>query len=152
MSDPGGAPAGPLQGIRVLDLTRYLAGPYCTMLLGDMGAEVVKLEPPGGGRDFGSGAGGHANYFFLSVNRSKRSATLDLQSPEGREAFLRLVDRVDVVVENFRPAVMAELGIGAAACAPAIRAWSTATSRVSAPPGRTRSAPASIRSRRACRA
>ena len=115
MSDPGGAPAGPLQGIRVLDLTRYLAGPYCTMLLGDMGAEVVKLEPPGGGRDFGSGAGGHANYFFLSVNRSKRSATLDLQRPEGREAFLRLVDRADVVVENFRPAVMAELGIGAAA-------------------------------------
>jgi crotonobetainyl-CoA:carnitine CoA-transferase CaiB-like acyl-CoA transferase len=98
----------------VLDLTRYLAGPYCTMLLGDMGADVIKIEPPLGGRDFGSGAGGHANYFFLSVNRSKRSMTLDLQQPRGRDVFLRLVDRADVVVENFRPTVMADLGIGAA--------------------------------------
>lgn len=115
MSAPAGLPPpGPLSGIRVLDLTRYLAGPYCTMLLGDMGADVVKLEPPGGGRDFGSGAGGNANYFFLSVNRSKRSATLDLQEQRGRDAFLRLVDHADVVVENFRPAVMGELGIGAA--------------------------------------
>jgi crotonobetainyl-CoA:carnitine CoA-transferase CaiB-like acyl-CoA transferase len=104
-----------LHGLRVLDLTRYLAGPYCTMLLGDMGAEVVKLEPPGGGRDFGSGAGGHANYFFLSVNRSKRSLTLDLQQGRGREVFLRLVDRADVVVENFRPSVMDEMGLGSAA-------------------------------------
>jgi formyl-CoA transferase/CoA:oxalate CoA-transferase len=107
--------AGPLQGIRVLDLTRYLAGPYCTMLLGDMGADVIKVEPPRGGRDFGSGAGGHANYFFLSVNRSKRSLTLDLQQARGRDVFLRLVDGADVVVENFRPTVMTELGIGAAA-------------------------------------
>ena len=111
---PAGA-AGPLRGIRILDLTRYLAGPYCTMLLGDMGAEVVKLEPPRGGRDFGSGVGTHANYFFLSVNRSKRSVTLDIQQPRGREVFLRLVDRADVVVENFRPAVMDALGLGAAA-------------------------------------
>jgi crotonobetainyl-CoA:carnitine CoA-transferase CaiB-like acyl-CoA transferase len=103
-----------LHDIRVLDLTRYLAGPYCTMLLGDMGAEVVKLEPPGGGRDFGSGAGGKANYFFLSVNRSKLSVTLDLQQERGRDVFLRLVDRADVVVENFRPSVMPERGLGAA--------------------------------------
>lgn len=106
--------SGPLHGIRVLDLTRYLAGPYCTMLLGDMGAEVVKLEPPGSGRDFGGAGGGHANYFFLSVNRSKRSVTLDLSEPRGREVFLRLVDRADVVVENFRPAVMGERGLAAA--------------------------------------
>jgi crotonobetainyl-CoA:carnitine CoA-transferase CaiB-like acyl-CoA transferase len=99
----------------VLDLTRYLAGPYCTMLLGDMGADVIKIEPPRGGRDFGSGVGGHANYFFLSVNRSKRSMTLDLQQARGRDVFLRLVDAADVVVENFRPTVMTELGIGAAA-------------------------------------
>jgi CoA:oxalate CoA-transferase len=113
-SPASNAESGPLYGIRVLDLTRYLAGPYCTMLLGDMGAEVIKLEPPRGGRDFGSGAGGQANYFFLSVNRSKRSVTLDLRQPRGREVFLRLVDAADVVVENFRPAVMRELGLGAA--------------------------------------
>jgi CoA:oxalate CoA-transferase len=103
---------GPLAGVRVLDLTRYLAGPYCTMLLGDMGADVVKLEPPRGGRDFGGGPA-QANYFFLSVNRSKRSATLDLQQAAGRAAFLRLVDGADVVVENFRPSVMPALGLGA---------------------------------------
>ena len=71
-------PTGALRGVRVLDLTRYLAGPFCTMLLGDMGADVVKLEPPRGGREFGGGPA-QANYFFLSVNRSKRSATLDLR-------------------------------------------------------------------------
>ena len=109
----GGA-AGPLRGVRVLDLTRYLAGPFCTMLLGDMGADVVKLEPPRGGREFGGGPA-QANYFFLSVNRSKRSATLDLRAPAGREAFRRMAARADVVVENFRPSVMAELGLGAEA-------------------------------------
>lgn len=104
--------AGALRGVRVLDLTRYLAGPYCTMLLGDMGADVVKLEPPTGGRDFGGGAT-QANYFFLSVNRSKRSATLDLRTPAGLDAFRRMAAQADVVVENFRPSVMPELGLGA---------------------------------------
>jgi crotonobetainyl-CoA:carnitine CoA-transferase CaiB-like acyl-CoA transferase len=108
------AAAGALQGVRVLDLTRYLAGPFCTMLLGDMGADVVKLEPPSGGRDFGGGPA-QANYFFLSVNRSKRSATLDLRAPAGRDAFRRMAAQADVVVENFRPSVMAELGLGAEA-------------------------------------
>lgn len=105
---------GPLRGVRVLDLTRYLAGPFCTMLLGDMGAEVIKLEPPGGGRDFGGGSR-QGSYFFWSVNRSKRSVTLDLQAARGREVLLRLVDHADVLVENFRPAVMEQLGVGAAA-------------------------------------
>jgi crotonobetainyl-CoA:carnitine CoA-transferase CaiB-like acyl-CoA transferase len=114
MSSTAGA-AGPLHGIRVLDLTRYLAGPYCTMLLGDMGADVVKLEAPRGGRDFGSGAGDDANYFFLAVNRGKRSVTLDLQQPRGREVLWRLLDGADVLVENFRPGVMADIGLGAAA-------------------------------------
>lgn len=104
--------SGPLRGVRVLDLTRYLAGPFCTMLLGDMGADVVKVEPLSGGREFGGGPT-QANYFFLSVNRSKRSATLDLRMPAGREAFRRLAAQADVVVENFRPTVMAELGLGA---------------------------------------
>lgn len=110
----GVAATGALRGVRVLDLTRYLAGPYCTMLLGDMGADVVKIEPPGAARDFGAGPGaGAANYFFLSVNRSKRSATLDLQQSEGRAAFRRMAAQADVVVENFRPAVMPGLGLAA---------------------------------------
>jgi len=83
-------------------------------LLGDMGAEVIKLEPPRGGRDFG-GPGGQDTYFFLSVNRSKRSVTLDIRAPRGREVLRRLAARADVLVENFRPSVMAGLGIGAAA-------------------------------------
>ncbi|MGD9765566.1 MAG: CaiB/BaiF CoA transferase family protein [Candidatus Binatia bacterium] len=107
------APAA-LDGVRVLDLTRYLAGPYCTMLLADMGADVVKLEPPQGGREFAE-HGEAARYFFLSVNRNKRSATLDLHHAAGRAAFLRLAERADVVVENFRPSVMPALGLGAAA-------------------------------------
>jgi crotonobetainyl-CoA:carnitine CoA-transferase CaiB-like acyl-CoA transferase len=101
----------PLAGVRVLDLTRYLAGPFCTMLLADYGADVVKAEsrkgrefrPPGSTRD---------NYFFLSANRGKRSMTLDLRSEGGRELLLRLLPRFDVLVENFRPAVMEELGLG----------------------------------------
>jgi formyl-CoA transferase/CoA:oxalate CoA-transferase len=105
---------GALRGVRVLDLTRYLAGPFCTMLLGDMGADVVKLEPPGTARDFGAGSETErANYFFLSVNRSKRSATLDLRRAEGRAAFQRMAAQTDVVVENFRPAVMSGLGLAA---------------------------------------
>ena len=103
----------PLAGVRVLDLTRFLAGPFCTMLLGDYGADVVKVEPrrerefrpPGAERD---------SYFFLSANRSKRSMTLDLRAPAGREVFLRILPRFDVVVENFRPGVMEAWGLGAA--------------------------------------
>lgn len=115
MTPPALTPAGPLHGIRVLDLTRYLAGPYCTMLLGDMGADIIKIEPPTGGSDFAAGAEGRANYFFLSVNRSKRSLTLDLTQESGRQVLRRLADRADVVVENFRPDVMAAMGLGAAA-------------------------------------
>ncbi len=104
----------PLAGIRVLDLTRYLAGPFCTMLLADYGADVVKIEsrtgrefrPPGASRD---------NYFFLSSNRGKRSATLDLRTDVGRELLLRMLSHFDVLVENFRPGVMEKLGLGAPA-------------------------------------
>lgn len=106
--------AGALTGVRILDLTRYLAGPFCTMLLGDMGADVVKLESPRGARDFGGG-GPLADYFFASVNRSKRSVVLDLHTPAGAAAFRRLAAQADVVVENFRPSVMPGLGLGAEA-------------------------------------
>jgi formyl-CoA transferase/CoA:oxalate CoA-transferase len=102
----------PLAGFRVLDLTRYLAGPFCTMLLSDYGADVLKVEsrkgrefrPPGAKRD---------SYFFLSANRGKRSLALDYRTDAGRDVLLRMLERCDVLVENFRPGVMAELGLGA---------------------------------------
>jgi crotonobetainyl-CoA:carnitine CoA-transferase CaiB-like acyl-CoA transferase len=104
----------PLTGIRVVDLSRVLAGPYATMTLADLGADVVKVEHPKGGdetRSWGPPyAGGEAAY-FLSVNRSKRSVALDLKQPEGRELALELCTRADVVIENFRPGGAARLGL-----------------------------------------
>jgi len=103
----------PLAGVRVLDLTRYLAGPFCTMLLADYGADVVKLERREG-REFRPAGADRDTYFFLSSNRGKRSVTLDLRRDAGRALFLRLLPEFDVVVENFRPGVMERLGLGAA--------------------------------------
>jgi crotonobetainyl-CoA:carnitine CoA-transferase CaiB-like acyl-CoA transferase len=102
--------AAPLAGTRVLDLTRYLAGPFCTMLLADYGADVVKVESPKG-REFRPPGAERDSYFFLSANRGKRSITLDVRSAEGRELILRLLPRFDVLVENFRPGVMEKLGL-----------------------------------------
>lgn len=105
----------PLSGIRVLDLTRVLAGPFCTMVLADLGAEVVKVERPDGGddaREFGPFLPSGASGYFAGVNRGKQSVTLDLKDPADRETFLALCDRADVVVENFRPGTMERLGIG----------------------------------------
>jgi formyl-CoA transferase/CoA:oxalate CoA-transferase len=102
----------PLDGVRVLDLTRYLAGPFCTMLLGDYGADVVKVEPRRR-REFRNPDADRDSYFFLSANRSKRSLTLDVKSQEGRDLLLRILPHFDVVVENFRPGVMQALGLGA---------------------------------------
>lgn len=104
--------AAPLAGIRVLDLTRYLAGPFCTQCLADYGADVVKLESPEG-REFRPKGAERDSYFFLSANRGKRSATLDLRRAEGRDVFLRMLPRFDVLVENFRPDVMERLGLSA---------------------------------------
>jgi crotonobetainyl-CoA:carnitine CoA-transferase CaiB-like acyl-CoA transferase len=105
----------PLDGIRVLDLSRVLAGPYCTMLLADLGADVIKIERPGEGdetRAWGPPfAGGEATY-FLSVNRGKRSVALDLADPRSRVAVERLVSESHVVVENFRAGVAERLGLG----------------------------------------
>ncbi len=106
---------GPLAGIRVLDLTRVVAGPYCTMLLGDYGAEVIKVEEPNGGdelRALGPPFMGDESVFFLSVNRNKKSVTLDLKSVDGKAALLALANSVDVLIENFRPGVMERLGFG----------------------------------------
>jgi formyl-CoA transferase/CoA:oxalate CoA-transferase len=101
----------PLSGVRVLDLTRYLAGPFCTMLLADYGADVVKVEARKG-REFRLPGAKSDTYFFLSSNRGKRSMTLDLRRSEGRDLLLRLLPRFDVLVENYRPGVMDALGLG----------------------------------------
>ena len=106
-----------LEGIRVLDLSRLLPGPYCTMLLADFGAEVIKIEEPGRGdyarsfppflKDFG--------YWHLQLNRNKKSVVFNLKSDAGRKAFLELVKTADVVVESYRPGVLTKLGIDYAA-------------------------------------
>ena len=105
----------PLEGIRILDLTRVLSGPYCTMLLGDLGAEVIKVERPGEGDDtraFAPPFQGDQAAYFLSINRNKKSITLDMKSEQGKEILWRLLDLSDVLVENFRPGAMERLGFG----------------------------------------
>jgi crotonobetainyl-CoA:carnitine CoA-transferase CaiB-like acyl-CoA transferase len=105
----------PLDDLLVVDLTRALAGPYCTLMLADMGARVVKIETPDGGDDTrGWGppfVGGESSY-FLGVNRNKESLTLNLKHPAGQAVFRRLAQRADVLVENFRPGTMARFGFG----------------------------------------
>ncbi len=101
---------GPLAGTVVLDFTRFLAGPFCTQQLGDLGADVIKVEPPDREREFS--VRGRDTYFFLSTNRSKRSLALDVRDPRGAAVVERLLQRVDVLVENFRPGVMDRSGLG----------------------------------------
>ena len=118
MAETQTAGRAPLDGIRVLDLGRHLAGPTCAMLLGDMGADVIKIESPEGGdhgRESGPPFFNGESAFFLSANRNKRSLTLDVKRPQGQEIFRRLADTADVIVENYRPGVMEALNIGYAA-------------------------------------
>jgi len=118
MTTPGPL-ADALRGIRVLDLSRLLPGPFLTMVLADMGADVVKIEDPRVGdylRAFPPAKGGVSGR-YLAVNRGKRSLALDLKLPAGRDALLRMVERADVVVESFRPGVMDKLGVGYTALA-----------------------------------
>ena len=106
---------GPLAGLRIIDLTRVLAGPLATQLLGDLGAEIIKVEPPGRGdetRGFAPFIGGESHY-FIGLNRGKRSVVLDLRKPEGADILRQLVGTADVIIENFRPGVMDRLGLGA---------------------------------------
>ncbi|HJU15434.1 MAG TPA: CoA transferase [Stellaceae bacterium] len=105
---------GPLSGITIIDLSRILAGPYCTLLLAEMGARVIKVEPPDKGDDarhYGPFQNGKSTY-FASVNRGKESIALDLKTAEGCAVFDRLLDRADALVENFRPGTMERLGYG----------------------------------------
>ncbi len=110
--------AGPLAGLRVLDLTEHMAGPFCTMILADMGAEVLKVERPGKGDSTRAwGDGDPRNPFFRYINRNKKSVTLDYKGTAGREVFLQLVRSVDVLVENYRATVMERAGLGCSALA-----------------------------------
>ena len=115
------AGSGPLDGLTIVDLTRVLSGPYCTMLLADMGARVIKVEQPGRGDDtraWGPPFVGAESAYFLSINRNKESLTLDFKSNEGRRILSQLIGKSDVVVENFRPGAMARLGLDYATLAP----------------------------------
>ena len=106
--------AGALAGIKVIDLTRVLGGPYCTMILSDHGADVIKVEPPQGDevRDWGPPFhDGDASY-FIGVNRNKRAIALDLGKPEGKAVLLRLLEGADVLIENFKPGAMEKWGLG----------------------------------------
>ena len=112
MTDPNN---GPLAGIRVLDLTRVVAGPYCSMFLGDLGAEVVKVEQPGTGDDtrgWGPPFSGGESAYYLCINRNKQSLTLDLKSQRAAALLRELVKVSDVLIENFRPGTMERLGLG----------------------------------------
>lgn len=112
---------GPLEGIRILDMTSVLMGPYATQLMGDLGADVVKVEAPEGDivRGIGPGRSPGMGGMFLTTNRSKRSIVLDLKRPAGREAMLRLATRFDVLITNVRPLAMERLGLGYQAVAAA---------------------------------
>jgi crotonobetainyl-CoA:carnitine CoA-transferase CaiB-like acyl-CoA transferase len=111
----------PLDGITIVDLTRVLSGPYCTMLLADMGARVIKIEQPGKGddtRQWGPPFVDGESAYFLSINRNKESVTLDFKAAEGRAALEQLIAKADVLVENFRPGTLAKLGLDYATLAP----------------------------------
>ena len=106
---------GPLAGFTVLDLTRVLSGPYCTMVLGDLGARIIKVEQPGKGDDtraWGPPFLGEESAYFLSINRNKESVTLDYKPAAGRKVLEELIAKADVLVENFRPGTLERAGFG----------------------------------------
>jgi crotonobetainyl-CoA:carnitine CoA-transferase CaiB-like acyl-CoA transferase len=104
----------PLSGVKVLDLARVLSGPFCTALLGDLGAEVIKVEAPEGDSVRGQGAiRDGLSWYFAQFNRNKRSLRLDLRQEQGRAVLARLIAESDVLVENFRPGVLARMGFPA---------------------------------------
>ena len=114
---PTGIPTGPLKGLRVFDLTRVLAGPTCAQMLGDLGAEVIKIERPGAGDDTRGFAppfmpGTKESAYFVGVNRNKKSVTLDIGTPEGQEIAVRLIADSDILVENFKVGALEKYGLG----------------------------------------
>jgi crotonobetainyl-CoA:carnitine CoA-transferase CaiB-like acyl-CoA transferase len=114
MSQESATASGPLDGVRVLDLTRILAGPLCTMLLGDMGADVIKVEQPGKGddtRSWGPPFVGTEAAYYLGVNRNKRSMTLNLKLPQGMDVLKKLLAKADILIDNFKPGTLERLGL-----------------------------------------
>ncbi|MDR1741819.1 MAG: CoA transferase, partial [Synergistaceae bacterium] len=111
---PDSSMRGALNGLVVLDMTRVLAGPFCSMMMADMGADVIKIEEPSKGDDtrgMGPFKNGESAY-YMNLNRNKRGVTLNLKNPKGKKIFLDLVKKADVVLENYRPGVMEKLGLG----------------------------------------
>ncbi len=116
MSEPSAPPSGPLSGLRVFDLTRVLAGPTCVQMLGDLGAEVIKIEKPGSGDDTRGFAppfvpGSQESAYFVGVNRNKQSVTLDIAKPEGQALAKQLLAHCDILVENFKVGALAKYGL-----------------------------------------
>jgi CoA:oxalate CoA-transferase len=110
---PASHPMLPLEGMRIIDLTRVISGPFCTMLLGDLGADVIKIEAPEGDTVRGQGAlKDGLSWYFAGYNRNKRSVVLNLKDPDDHQALIELVKGADAVIENFRPGVMDRLGLG----------------------------------------
>ena len=146
-----------LAGVRVLDLTNVLSGPFATLHLALLGAEVIKIENPKDGdlaRKLGNVPRLNQELMgtsFLAQNANKKSVTLNLKAPEAQEVFKRLAQTADVVVENFRPGVMARLGLSYEVLRRSTRASSTAPSRASGRRGPTRTSPPTTRSSRDCR-
>ena len=105
---------GAMAGLRVIDLTRVLGGPYCTQILADHGADVIKVEPPAGDetRDWGPPFHGDDAAYFVGINRNKRSIGLDLASEGGRAVLMKMLERTDVLIENFKPGTLDKWGIG----------------------------------------
>ena len=140
----------PLTGVKVVDLTRVLSGPFCTALLGDLGADIIKVEEHAGDSVRRQGAiKDGLSWYFVQFNRNKRSVKLDLRKPEGREVLSKLIARSDVLVENFRPGVLDRLGFTEARLKelnPALVVGLPSTG--SAAPGRIGTVPPSISLRR----
>ena len=104
----------PLEGLKILDLSHALAGPFCSTMLADYGAQVIKIEPPGKGdiaRAWGTKLPGGETDYFVGLHRNKQGIVLDLKNAEGKGTFLRMVERCDVVLENFRPGTLVKLGL-----------------------------------------
>ena len=104
----------PLEDVKVLDLSHALAGPFCSTMLADYGAQVFKIEPPGPGdiaRAWGAPLPGGETAYFVSLHRNKKGLALDMKAPEGRELFLKMVEKCDVVLENYRVGTLKKLGI-----------------------------------------
>ena len=141
----------PLEGIRVIDLTRVLAGPFCTMMLGDMGADVIKIEEPAHGDESRGWAPivGEWSSYFLGVNRNKKSVALDLKHPEHAAALRSLIIQADVLVENFRPGSSRNSASTIRRWPRSTRGWSTARFPATATPARRQRSPATTSSSRA---